>query len=1112
MYRSPGGPVTSGAPGNPVTLHFRACKNDLTAAQVRVWEDRLNSEFFLPMALVASDATYEWWEATVPASALPTIYWYCFKAMDGPATAYYADDDNRGGWGYALADQNTAFGKSYQLSVYDPSYTTPDWVKNGIIYQIFPDRFRDGNPSNNTPAGSFFYGTTDPTIVRSNTTTWNQTLCDPREATGPCPGKYSNNFYGGDLQGIIDKLDYLQQLGVTVLYLNPIFESPSNHKYDTADYGVIDDNFGDLTAFQTLATQAAARGMRIILDGVFNHTSSDSFYFDRYHRYGATGACESQTAPNRSWYYFWGGSGPCDNQNYDSWAGYDSLPKLNSSNSSVRDLIWQGSTPSPSSAIIRYWLQQGASGWRLDVGGDVDPGLTSDPSNNYWEGFRTAARTQKSDAYITGEEWGYGTPWLLGGEWDAVMNYQFHAAVLSFWRDDTLYDNDHDSSSSAGPLSPLTPTQLDARLRNIEERYPPPAFAAMMNLLDSHDTNRALFLLDENADLYNQSIYAPTNYDWSDAITRLKGAVLLQMTLPGAPTIYYGDEVGLIGPPKYVDYGGGNTKWEDDPYNRVPFSWLDTGLGLPYYTRLQSQANQDDVRNYYIKLTTARNAHPALRTGDFRTLYIHDANKIYEYGRVMSDYSDAAVVLVNRNTVAQTLSADVSGYLPVGAQFHEVLTNSNYTVDATGTLTVPNVAARSGAVLVSTGGLVAPPSAPANVTAAGCVSVNVKLNWDAVSGADKYYIYRSILKGGGYQLIGNTTGTAYTDSTVTSGTTYYYVAVSANDTTLLRSGYSTEVSAKPGRPPVGWCNLQWPPTITHTIGLTPTGNVYGRVWVDGITNYAGQGGGIRGQVGYGTGGDPSTWAWSEAIYNTDSGNNDEYMGQMLPEYTGTFSYRYRFTTSNGCEWTYCDPPGTLTVNPDPADTEAPSVPANLAITAVTAAYIDLSWNASTDNVGVYAYDLFRSTDGSSPGSFVARVLSPTLVYRDSALLSGSTYSYVVQAVDRYFNRSGYSNQVTEQVAEVPSLSWDAAGTGLSWTYAPRATSYTVYRGTLAGLPHLLDATTDSCTRYAGAAQSTTISDVPAESELYWYLVVGGNRAGQGPAGNSRILNSSGNCP
>ncbi|MEJ2748126.1 MAG: alpha-amylase family glycosyl hydrolase, partial [Anaerolineae bacterium] len=223
--------------------------------------------------------------------------------------------------------------------------------------------------------------------------------------------------------------------------------------------------------------------------------------------------------PLRDWYYFTDvtpGTGPCvgsdgmpDAATYESWFGFDSLPKLQAHNPDVRALIWDSAD-----SIVKKWVDVGVDGWRFDVGGDVDPGVTNDPTNDYWEGFRAAY----PGTYMVIEEWGNASPWLLGHEMDATMNYQYSSAMLSFWRDTTFTDNDHNSGSSAGELTPLTPSQLDARLHNWQERYPAEAYYAMMNLLDSHDTNRALFMLDENAATGTDATpLLDPNYDWSDA-------------------------------------------------------------------------------------------------------------------------------------------------------------------------------------------------------------------------------------------------------------------------------------------------------------------------------------------------------------------------------------------------------------------------------------------------------------------------------------------------------------------------------------------------------------------------------------------------------------------
>ena len=1005
LFRTPGGAVEA---GTAVTLRLRAASNDLTSAQVRVWDDRINAQMLLNMTLAADDGTYEYWEATVPASSTPTIYWYWFIARDGTAVAYYEDDATRnGGWGQTFGD---SVDNSWQLTVYDPSFQTPDWVKNGIMYQIFPERFRDGDPANNTPAGSFHYNIAGGSIVRSDGTDWNTPICDPRDENA-CFQIYGQNFYGGDLQGILDKLDYLQDLGVTVIYMNPIFESPSNHKYDTTDFGVIDDNFGDLALFQTLAAEAHSRGMSLVLDGVFNHSSSDSIYFDRYNRYASEGACESVSSPFRSWYNFSPQTaGPCaGDTTYESWFGFDSLPKLNSADQGVRDYIWAGGED----AIARYWMQW-ADGWRLDVGGDVDPGLTNDANNDYWEGFRDAVHTTNPDAYIVGEEWNVATAWTLGQEWDATMNYQFGSAIMSFWRDSNFVDNDHNSGSSAGILTPLTPSELDARLHNLEERYPPEAFQAMMNLLGSHDTNRALFMLDENTDLQDDTLYDNPNYDWSDAMTRLKGVVLLQMTMPGAPTIYYGDEVGLVGP---VTWDG--STWQDDPYNRLPYPWLDE-TGTPFYTHLQSQASQDALFTYYQTLTMARNNSAALRVGSFDTLLLDDTANVYAYGRLLPDYSDAAVVVVNRATAAQAVTVNVSGYLPIGATFTDALNGGSYTVDAAGNIVLSSVPGMSGAVLVLDGALSAPPVAVSDLMVTAVSSSSIDLSWSSAAGASSYDVYRSLLSGGGYALIGNVTGTSFSDTGLTVATGYHYVVVGRDDATGLKAAHSNEVSAITAYT-IGWANLQWSPTLNHTIStLNRTENVYGQIWIDGVTGQPGATPGLLAEVGFGpVSSTPSdSWTWASMAFNTDAGNNDEYVGTMLPDALGTFCYTTRYSGDGGNSWFYAlngpdegnptcpGPYGVLTVVAS-ADTTAPSAPTNLAIAGTTIGSISLVWDAHPNTAGdLHGFELYRD------GTRIATIANPAATsYTDTAVTTGTTYSYTLVAFDTSFNRSGESNAV-----------------------------------------------------------------------------------------------------
>jgi glycosidase len=755
-YRNPGGAVTTAQ--GAVTLKFRTCMNDLNQSPYLRVYDLKNAAETLKPGMVNAQMAFEshsyatgvgdvtTWSFTLPIPTSVNLYYYVFRANDGASgQAFYralnknewsGGYSNPGGQGEGESDQTTAYDNSFQLTIYDPAFSVPAWMQKGIVYQIFPDRFRDGNSANNPASGRFFYDEPGGTIVRSNTSTWNTKICDPRGVILPqCVGAYSNNFYGGDLQGITDKINqgFFDNLGVSVIYLNPIFRSPSNHKYDTADYLTIDPDFGTLPNFQALATAAENHNIKLILDGVFNHTSSDSTYFDRYFRYnpGGTlsspngvgaddnsGACEDTNSPFRSWFYLPATNAPgrdgdpgsgalalCDpigagTTTYEAWYGYSSLPKLQANTTDVRNLIWANGTNS----VGPYWTSQGADGWRFDVGADVDQGLSS-PTNTYWEGFRSSVRAVNSETLLLGEEWDDASKWLLGTEWDSVMNYRFRAAVLAWLftgcasgdgcGGGTVFsENDSNGSSSSGSISYLSPSQFNARLRSIQEDYPPMAFKAMMNVPGSHDTQRVRFLLKK---INNDSEIA--------AVQRMKEWWLFAFTYAGAPTLYYGDEVGL----SQDGVASGGT-YQDDPYNRVPYPWDDTPGDL--------LADTTDLLVFERKMASIRLAYPALQDGDVQHgILVDDANKMYGYAR--TNGSQTALIVLNRdgsshNAVLSGLNASPYN-LPNGTVLYDAIEGNAYTVSG-GTVTVP-VNPSWGIVLLEQAKIDAP-IAPQNLTAA----------------------------------------------------------------------------------------------------------------------------------------------------------------------------------------------------------------------------------------------------------------------------------------------------------------------------------------------------------------------------------------------------------
>lgn len=1054
LYRSPSGAVPT---GTAIRLRIRANSGDLTAASVRVWNDRTDVSNMYPMTRIAQNVIYggdltpyEFWEVTLPASAVSTVYWYRFIVYDGSDTNYYEDDGGRtGGFGQVY---DSSPDNSWQLTIYDSGFSTPNWVKNAVIYQIFPDRFRDGDSANNPTAGGFFYGNYD-TVVRSNTANWNAPICDPRNNAGStytCNGIYSQNFYGGDLQGIIDELPYLDGLGITAIYLNPIFESPSNHKYDTTDFLHIDDNFGtigndalSLATFTQLVNDAHALGINIILDGVFNHASSDSVYFDRYSRWTGTstigsfpastavgvddnsGACETNAGFYSTWFPFFAFVGtppaPCsDNRDYPKWFGiFDSLPVFKHDEIPVRDYFINNGANS----VGPYWVNLGIDGWRLDVAPEIDHGTLNDPTDDYWEDFRAAVHAIDPNVYIVGEEWGNPTSWTIDNQWDATMNYQFSAAVLSFWRDSVFTDNDFNSGSSAGVLNPLDAGGVNERLLNLEERYAPEAFQAMMNLFGSHDTNRVLFLLDHNAGSNNVALYNNPAYDWSDAISRLRGAALMQMTLPGAPTIYYGDEIGLVGP---VSRDG--STWQDDPYNRQPYPWLDE-TGTPYYNHLQSVPARTALYNYYQSLITIRNNNVALRTGTFDPLYT--SGDIYAYGRNSGD-SNVVIVVVNGSGSAAPATVNVSGYIPAGGSLTDLLTSTAYSVDASGNIVIGSVPARGGLILrLNTA--IARPACINPLTATG-VAGAVNLSWGGVANATSYDVYRSRISGGAFDFIGNTSSTTYSDTTVVNATTYYYVVVGKNNTTLLTSDFycNDEASATPALA-INWHTLQWPFTMTHTVSaVLPTVNIYGRVYIAGVSggqNAVDPTPGLIAEVGYGpqnTHPNTAGWTWFPATFNMNQGNDDEFMGTMIVTAApGTYWYTYRWSTDGGLSWSYSrrndygggnyslpELLGVMTLNAA-TDTTPPAAPTNLTVTGTTTASISLGWDAHPNTDGdLYGFRVYRENT-ASPGYVLIQTVvgAGATSFVDNTVTSGQNYNYYITAIDNSNNQSTASNVV-----------------------------------------------------------------------------------------------------
>ena len=331
FYRTSYGAIPT---GQAITLKLRTFRFDITSSTMRVWNSTLNVEQLYPMTWTSNDATYDYWQATIPAQTTPTVLWYHFRVIDGTDDDYYGDDGSRdGAWGQMVDLESQV--NDYNITVYDPAYTTPQWMKDAIIYQIFPDRYYNGSTANDPLTTDKVYG--DSALKHTN---WNDL---PEN-----PGK-GRDFFGGDLAGVTAKLDVLQDLGVNVIYFNPIFGAPSNHLYDTTNYTTIDPYFGNLADFQTLITQANAHGIKVVLDGVFNHTSVAHPYFQdviskcsasAYWSWYSVSSCPIRWYDDLNKNHVWDAGEPQINwdtpvqgilgsPDYSSWWGFATIPTLN---------------------------------------------------------------------------------------------------------------------------------------------------------------------------------------------------------------------------------------------------------------------------------------------------------------------------------------------------------------------------------------------------------------------------------------------------------------------------------------------------------------------------------------------------------------------------------------------------------------------------------------------------------------------------------------------------------------------------------------------------------------------------------------------------------------
>lgn len=481
---------------------------------------------------------------------------------------YYFAADNEN---FYAADALTAArtGEKWTLIAYDDVYDSPNWLYGGIIYQIFPDRFNIGGERKKTKSDM---------IYRDD---WGGTPVYKPNENGIVENR---DMFGGNFEGIADKLEYLASLGVTLIYLNPVFESYSNHKYDTANYALTDSDFGSLRDLALLTAKAEKYGIRIILDGVFSHTGSDSIYFNKNGRFSALGAFNSPQSPYYEWYNF---------QNYpdryDCWWGIKTLPSVNESNVSFNNYICGDD------GVVARYMNMGIAGWRIDVADELP--------DEFLENITAAAKKADSRALILGEVWenaatkySYGKlrHYLCGKQLDSVMNYPLKNAVIEFIKTGNV-------------------NAVDFVVRRLINDYPKRVVDALMNIIDTHDTVRALTEFGEFDDVSTKDKRsAAVIKNYAAAVKKLKQAAVLQYFLPGVPSLYYGDEAGMYG--------------FEDPFNRRCYPWgKEDGELIAFYRRMGRvrRSNADILSSgEYERIPSARSVYAFKRISGAGTLNI----------------------------------------------------------------------------------------------------------------------------------------------------------------------------------------------------------------------------------------------------------------------------------------------------------------------------------------------------------------------------------------------------------------------------------------------------------------------------------------------------------
>ena len=632
------------AENETITLRFRTAKDDVDRVRLMTGVGGYD------MKKESTRGEFDYYTINWRLNEEP--FRYCFEIQDGDELCYY----NKCG----TSKEIVAF---YEFVIV-PGFSTPDWAKGAVMYQIFTDRFYNGDKTNDVESREYFY----IGDYSRKVTDWNK-----------YPDKMGvREFYGGDLQGVIDKLDYLQDLGVEVLYFNPLFVSPSNHKYDIQDYDYIDPHYGVIVEdggevlaegmtenrlatkyqkrttdlknleasnqlFIKLVEELHRRGMRIILDGVFNHCGSFNKWMDRERIYEnqedyEPGAFISPDSPYRSYFRFFKeepGNWPY-NTNYDGWWGHDTLPKLNYEDSMKLEnyILYIG----------RKWVSPpyNVDGWRLDVAADL--GRSNEYNHQFWKKFREAVKDANPEAIILAEHYGDPSDWLQGDEWDTVMNYDAFMEPVTWFLTGMEKHSDEAREELRGNADNFVGS-ISHHMSNMLT----PSLQVAMNELSNHDHSR--FLTRTNHMVGRVEHLGPKAAEEYVNEAIMREAVAIQMTWVGAPTIYYGDEAGVCG--------------FTDPDNRRTYPW--------------GNENQE-LLNFHKEMIRIHKEHPALRTGSLNILS-WDEN-VLAYGRFLGE--DRIVAIINNRSELTEVTVPVwQGEVPMKCRMKRLIYSysDGYTIE-----------------------------------------------------------------------------------------------------------------------------------------------------------------------------------------------------------------------------------------------------------------------------------------------------------------------------------------------------------------------------------------------------------------------------------------------